>query len=133
MCNIVSQSVHQIAPKYGVFLSGVVQPNSNTLFHFLPDLLIPPPTSGPFLPAFSAASFRAFCCSLKLAQTNYSILHVNEVQSRIPLPNFLFHRNTNFCFCLNALSSSSSSFCCFFGALRGFFFPPSLPDILADM
>merc|ERR1719219_1724621 len=66
--------------------------------HFFPDFFIPPPTIGPFFPAFSAASFKAFCCSR--------------------------------CLALNALSSSSSSACCFLGALSGFFLPPSRPDIL---
>merc|ERR1712223_375954 len=31
--------------------------------YFFPDFFIPPPTIGPFFPAFSAASLSAFCCS----------------------------------------------------------------------
>ena len=34
-----------------------------------------------------------------------------------------------FCLFLKAISSSSRSACCFLGAFRGFFFPPSRPDM----
>lgn len=36
---------------------------------------------------------------------------------------------SSFCFCLNALSSSSISLACFLGCFRGFFLPPSRPDM----
>eukprot|EP01118_Nematostelium_gracile_P015359 TRINITY_DN613_c0_g1_i3.p1 TRINITY_DN613_c0_g1~~TRINITY_DN613_c0_g1_i3.p1 ORF type:complete len:102 (+),score=10.16 TRINITY_DN613_c0_g1_i3:79-384(+) len=36
---------------------------------------------------------------------------------------------SSFCLALKARSSSSSSLLSFLGALRGFFFPPSRPDI----
>uniref|UniRef100_A0A0E9WJ40 Uncharacterized protein n=1 Tax=Anguilla anguilla TaxID=7936 RepID=A0A0E9WJ40_ANGAN len=38
---------------------------------------------------------------------------------------------SSFCFCLKATSSSSISFDCFLGCFKGFFFPPSLPDMSA--
>merc|ERR1711915_1038966 len=37
---------------------------------------------------------------------------------------------SSFCFCLKAISSSSISLFSFLGAFKGFFLPPSRPDIV---
>ena len=79
---------------------------NHALVYFFPDFLIPccPAFRGPFFPATLAISSRAFLSSQKSVLTSVSFC-------------FPVCDAPACCLALNALSSSSSSFCCFFGFL----------------
>merc|ERR1719391_1702062 len=95
--------------------------------HFLPLFLIPPDTRGLF-PIFLMSIFSGHFLPLFLIPPD----------TRGPLPAAFFCIScsffcSSFCLFLKAISSSSRSCCCFLGAFRGFFFPPSRPDILMKL
>ena len=86
--------------------------------YFFPDFLMPPLTRGPLPAALAAISLSFFCSSLCLACRAWHEIWLL----------WMDHSKWT-----HTLSSSSSSLFCFLAAFRGFFFPPSRPDMLSSV
>lgn len=85
--------------------------------YFLPLFLMPPLAKGPLPAAFWAISARALA---SVVHQSPSTRKGRAGSDRKALPAFCFSRNA-----ISLSSMSSSPFCCFFGAFRGFTLPPA--------